>query len=61
MNKRISRIIGIVMFVLAVIFVWYALHHPEAGFLWSIAVTRLIYAVYILVMLLFLAAPFKRK
>ena len=46
------------MFVAAVLFVLYALHHPEASFPWNNRVTYTLYAVYCAVMVLLAVAPF---
>lgn len=58
MAKGISRIIGIIMLVAAVVFVAFTLQHPEMGFPWSNIV---IYVVYLIVMVIMLIAPFKKR
>ena len=37
MNKKISRIIGLVMVVIAIVFVVFALNHPEMSFPWNLS------------------------
>lgn len=61
MERKRSRTIGIVMLVLAVVFVIFALNHPEMSFPWSNTVTYLLYGVYLVAMVVFLAAPFKKN
>lgn len=61
MNKKISRIIGIIMLAAAIIFLIFALNHPQMSFPFSIAVTYVIYAVYAVLMIIMLIAPFKNK
>lgn len=61
MKKKTSRIIGIVMLMIAIAFAVFALGHPEAGFPWNNTVTYIIYAVYLIVAVMLLIAPFKRK
>lgn len=61
MNKKISRIIGIIMLAAAIIFLIFALNYPQMSFPFSIAVTYVIYAVYAVLMIIMLIAPFKNK
>lgn len=61
MSKKVSRIIGLIMLVIAICFVYYALGHPEGNFPFSGEVTITIYVVYIIAMITFLIAPFKKK
>lgn len=61
MNKKLSRIIGILMFVLAIAFLMFAFSHPEMSFPWSNAITYLLYGVYFITMIVMLVAPFKSK
>lgn len=51
MTKKVSRIIAIVMLILAVVFLWYAVNHPEGTFPWSNTLTFILYGVYIIVMI----------
>lgn len=59
--KKKSRIIASIMFFVAIIFFVYVINHPEASFPWSNTVTYFIYAVYILIMVLLFAAPFRKE
>ena len=61
MDKRYSRMIGIIMLAAAIAFVVFALNHPEASFPWSNTVTYSLYGLYLIVMLVMLIAPFKNK
>lgn len=56
MKKIHSLIIGISLVTFAILFVVYALHHPEAAFPWSNKVTFIIYGVYAGVIFNFLIA-----
>lgn len=60
MAKKTSRIIGLIMLIVAIGFVFFALKHPEASFPWSNTVTYAIYAVYLIVVAILLVAPFKK-
>lgn len=61
MKKKTSRIIGIIMVVIAIIFVVFAINHPEMFFPWSSPTTYLLYGVYGFIMTFFLIAPTKKK
>ena len=61
MTKKTSRIIGIVMLVLAIAFIIFAFGHPEMSFPWSNTITYLLYGVYFVVMVVMFVAPFKKK
>ena len=61
MNKKISRIIGLVMVVIAIIFVVFALNHPEMSFPWDNTITWVLYGLYIIVTAILLVAPTKKK
>ena len=61
MNKNISRIIGLVMMVIAIGFVVFALNHPEMSFPWSNTITWVLYGFYALVTAVLLIAPAKKK
>ncbi len=61
MTKKLSRTIAALMLVVAIIFAVYALNHPEAGFTWDQLFTFVLYAAYLLVMLVLFIAPFKQK
>ena len=61
MTKKISRIIGILMFLAAAAFIIVALNNPQASFPWSNVITYGSYIVYIIVMMLFIIAPFGKR
>lgn len=61
MKKKVSRIIGLLMVVIAIVFVVFALNHPEMSFPWSNTITWVLYGLYALVMMLLLIAPTKKK
>lgn len=60
MTKKRSRLLGGVLLLAGVLFVLYALQNPQASFPWSNAVTYGLYGLYAAVILVLLAAPFKR-
>ena len=61
MEKRISRIIGLTMLIIAIVFIMFALNHPEKSFPWSNTITWLLYGVYFLVTVVLLIAPKIKK
>ncbi|MFA9380996.1 MAG: hypothetical protein ACERKO_08045 [Acetanaerobacterium sp.] len=61
MNKRVSRTVGLILLAVAVIFVIFALNHPEMSFTIPINLTYVLYIIYVIVMAVFLIAPFKKK
>lgn len=61
MTKKISRIIGSIMLVIAIAFVVFALNHPEMSFPWSNTITWVLYGVYAVVTVVLLIAPTKKK
>ena len=61
MTKKISRIIGSIMLVIAIAFVVFALNHPEMSFPWSNTITWVLYGLYTLVTAVLLIAPAKKK
>ena len=46
MRKSVFAVIGTIMIIIAVCFVAYALHHPEAFFPWPNSVTYTLFALY---------------
>lgn len=48
--KKSLKIISIVMMVISVIFILFALTHPECSFPWSNVITLIIYGVYTIAM-----------
>ena len=61
MNKKTSRIIGLIMVVIAIAFVVFALNHPEMSFPWSNTITWVLYGVYAIVTVILLIAPTKKN
>lgn len=61
MTKKRSRLLGGILLLAGVLFVLYALQNPQASFPWSNAVTYSLYGLYAAVILVLLAAPFKRR
>ncbi len=61
MKKCISRIIGVIMLIVAIVFIMFALNHPEKSFHWSNTITWLLYGVYFLVTIVLLIAPKMKK
>ena len=61
MTKKISRIVAMILLAGAVCFLIFALGHPEMSFPWSNSITYALYALYILLVILFTIAPFKKK
>lgn len=65
MSKKVLRIISGIMLIAAVVFLVFALTHPEAGSVFYIGnlaigseIWRVFYIVYALVMVVFFAASF---
>lgn len=61
MKKIISRIIGVIMLIVAIVFIMFALNHPEKSFPWNNTITWLLYGVYFLVAVVLLIAPKIKK
>ena len=57
MKKSILRIIGLIMLIIAIVFIMFALNHPEKSFPWNNTITWLLYGVYFFVIVLLLIAP----
>ena len=60
-NKNISKIIGLVMIVIAIGFVAFALNHPKMSFPWGNTITWVLYGFYSLVTAVLVIAPIKKK
>lgn len=54
MKRQTSLIIGIVLLVLAIVFIVYALYHPEIAFPWSNRISFLFYGIYFWLLFKFL-------
>ena len=61
MKKSISRIIGVIMLIVAFVFIMFALNHPEKSFSWNNTITWLLYGVFFLVTVVLLIAPKMKK
>lgn len=61
MKKNVSRIIGLIMVVIAIAFVVFALNHPEMSFPWINTITWVLYGLYAIVTAVLLIAPTKKK
>lgn len=61
MTKKHSRIIAVIMLVIAVIFIGIALNNPQASFPWSNTITYILYGIYIIVMIVLFVAPFNKS
>ncbi len=61
MKKNVSRIIGLVMVIIAIAFVAFALNHPEMSFPWSNTITWTLYGAYAILTVVLLIAPTKKK
>ena len=57
MKKSVSRIIGLIMLIIAIVFIMFALNHPEKRFPWNNTITWLLYGAYFLVTVVLLIAP----
>jgi uncharacterized membrane protein len=61
MKKSTSRIVGLVMLIIAVAFIAFALNHPEMSFPWNNTITWLLYGLYVLVTVVLFIAPKMKK
>ena len=61
MNKNTSKIVGLIMLIIAVAFIIFALNHPEMSFPWNNTITWLLYGLYFLVTVVLLIAPKMKK
>ena len=61
MTKKYSRIIAVIMLVIAVIFIFVALNNPQASFPWSNTITYILYGLYVVIIVALFIAPFKKK
>ena len=49
------------MLIVAIVFIMFALNHPEKSFPWNNTITCLLYGVYFLVTVVLLIAPKMKK
>ena len=61
MKRVYSRIIGVIMLLVAIVFIMFALNHPEKSFPWSNTITWLLYAVYLLETMVLIIDPKMKK
>ena len=61
MKKSASRIVGLVMLIIAVAFIMFAVNDPEMSFPWNNTITWLLYGLYVLVTVVLLIAPKMKK
>lgn len=61
MSKKSSRILGLIMLVIAIVFVVFAINHPEMSWSMPLEVVYAMYIAYLIVMIFFLISPFKKK
>lgn len=60
--SKLFLIIGIIMFIIMIFFIFYALRHPEGSFRLKLSTTYLLYFLYLLVMVgMFLISFINRK
>lgn len=60
-NKKLStllRIISLIMFVMAIIFIYYALNHPESSWSFSLELVYFMYLCYVIIMIMCLIISF---
>lgn len=50
-TKRILRFIGLLMFVIAVSFIYYALNHPESSWPFRLELVYFMYLCYVIIMI----------
>lgn len=53
-NKKYFKI-GLAMLMIGIIFIFYALNHPEASFPWSNNITYIIYMAYLILTIYFIS------
>ena len=53
-NKKYFKI-GLAMLMIGIIFIFYALKHPEASFPWSNNITYVIYMAYLILTIYFIS------
>lgn len=61
MSKKMSRMIGALMLLIGFAFLLFALGHPEMSWPWGNTISRILYFVYIVAMIIFFIAPFEEK
>ena len=61
MKKSTSRIVGLVMLMIAAAFIMFAVNHPEMSFPWNNTITWFLYGLYVLVTVVLIIAPKLKK
>ena len=61
MKKSTSRIVGLVMLIIAFAFIMFAVNNPEMSFPWNNTITWLLYGLYVFVTVVLLIAPKLKK
>ena len=61
MHKSISRVIACVMLLAGIVFVLFALHHPQLSWPWGNTVSYFLYLVYLIAMVVLFIAPYGKK
>lgn len=61
MKRNVLKMLGLVMTVIAIVFVVVAFNHPEMSFPWGNRVTFGFYGVYVFLMIVLLVVPVKKK
>ena len=61
MKKNTSKIVGLIMLIIAVAFIIFALNLPEMSFPCNNTITWLLYGLYFLVTVVLLIAPKMKK
>ena len=51
MTKKSSRIVAVIMLIIAIIFFVVALNNPQASFPWSNIITYILYGIYVIIMI----------
>ncbi|WP_311492766.1 hypothetical protein [uncultured Anaerococcus sp.] len=54
-NSKRYLLIGLGMILIAIVFIAYALGHPEASFPWSNNITYIIYMTYLVLVIYFVS------
>lgn len=57
-TKKMLRIIALLMFVIAICFIYYALQHPEASWPIGNEIICYLYAIYVIIIVVFTIISF---
>lgn len=61
MSKVVSRILGLILLLGAVIFLAISAAHPEVSFPWNNVITHILFGIYLVGMIILLIAPYRKK